>query len=348
VVAALSKYICFIKYTLNFALKVVRIKLFTMSDVLKTYLLIFVSTYKITMRKLIFIFCISVFLTSCNDGDIITVDLDFDDTFSYCGELVFYKTKSDPAESLSLKLTSPVTTIEDLIDVDPDGTKITEFTLNGTSNVFNYRSYNNNPNNVFCNDIPANVTIISDSQSDDGSVVVNSLLTEDDNDGIPAELEDINENGDLDDDDTDGDGLPNYLDDDDDGDNVSTAIENPNYSASDLLTNAQDSDADTIPDYLDTDDDGDGVLTRDEENETQDQNPTNDITDNTIGPDYLNDQVSIETPATAFRIHTIKQTFTISAVVSDFSFPNLNQDELDFGILDPSPTTERTITPDFN
>jgi len=319
-----------------------------MSGVLNTYLLIFVSTYKNTMRKILFIFCISVLLINCNDGDIITVDLDFDDTFSYCGELVFYKIKSDPAESLSLKLTSPATTIEDLLVVDPDGILISEFTLNGNTNVFNFRSYNTDPGNVFCNDIPVNVIITSDSQSDSGSVVVNTILTEDDNDGIPAELEDINENGDLEDDDTDGDGLPNYLDDDDDGDNVRTSIENPNYSASNGLSEAQDFDLDGIPDYLDTDDDGDGVLTRDEENETADQNPVNDITDNTIGPDYLNDQVSIETAATAFRIHSIKQTYTITAVVSDFSFPNLNQDILDFGTLDPAPTSERTLTPDFN
>ena len=302
------------------------------------------------MRNLISILIVCFLFTNCNDGDIITVDLDFEDTFSYCGELVLYKTKADPAESLSLKLTSPFTTIDDLIDVDPDGTLQTPFTINGSSNVFNYRSYNTSPNDVFCNDIPVNVIITNDSQSDSGSVIINTLLTEDDNDGIPAELEDLNENGDLEDDDTDGDGIPNYLDDDDDGDNVKTASENTNYSASNGLTEAQNTDSaiDDIPDYLDSDDDGDGILTRNEENETQDPNPTNDITDNTIGPDYLNDQITSEILATAYRLHTIKQTFTITAVVSGFSFPNLNQDEVDFGTLDPAPTSERTLTPDFN
>ena len=319
-----------------------------MSSVINAYLLIFASSYKRTMRKLLFIFSISFLLTNCDDGDIITVDLEFDDTFSYCGELVFYKIKSDPAESLSLKLTSPVTTIDDLIDVDPDGTLETIFTLNGSTNVFNYRSYNTAPNNVFCNAIPVNIMITNDSQSDTGKVIVNTFLTEDDNDGIPAALEDLNSNGDLEDDDTDGDGLPNYLDDDDDGDNVKTTSENPNYSASNGLSTALDTDMDGIPNFLDIDDDEDGVLTRNEENETQDQNPTNDITDNTIGPDYLNDQISTEIPATAYRIHTIKQTFTITATVTDFSFPDLTQDVLDFGKLSPSPTSQRTITPDFN
>jgi len=204
------------------------------------------------------------------------------------------------------------------------------------------------PTSYFCEAITPNVNIITDSESTSGTVTVSTVLTEDDQDGIPAELEDINGNGDLEDDDSDNDGLPNYLDDDDDGDNVKTSAEKPNYSASNGLTEAQDFDLDGVPDYLDTDDDGDGVLTRNEENETQDQNPTNDITDNTIGPDYLNDQISTEIPATAYRIHTIKQTFTVSAEVLGFSFPNLNQDVLDFGTLSPSPTSQRTLTPDFN
>ncbi|MBT8393597.1 MAG: hypothetical protein KJN66_01995 [Bacteroidia bacterium] len=300
------------------------------------------------MRNILTILTVCLLLANCNDGDVITVDLEFEDTFSYCGELVFYKTKTDPAESLSVKITSPVTTIDDLIEVDPDGTLETTITINGNSNVFYYRTYNTDPADVFCNDIPENIIITNDSQSDSGTITINTLLIEDDNDGIPAELEDLNDNGDLEDDDTDGDGIPNYLDDDDDGDNVRTVSENPNYSSANGLTEAQDTDLDSIPDFLDNDDDGDGVLTRDEENETQDQNPTNDITDNTIGPDYLNDQISTEILANAYRIHTIKQTYTISTVISDFSFPNLNQDELDFGTLDPSPTSERTLTPDFN
>lgn len=301
------------------------------------------------MRKLLYIFSFCLLLTSCDDGDIITVELEFGDTFKSCGELVFYKTKSDPSESLSLEIN---TTIEDLIELDVDNQLVSSeesFTINGSTNTFYYRTYSETlPTSYFCEAITPNINIISDSESTDGTVSVTTILIEDDNDGIPAELEDLNGNGDLEDDDTDGDGLPNYLDDDDDGDNVRTASENPNYSASNGLTDALDTDLDGIPNYLDTDDDNDGILTRNEENESQDQNPTNDITDNIIGPDYLNDQISTEILATAYRVHTIKQTFTISAIVSNFSFPNLIQDELDFGTLDPSPTSERTITPDFN
>lgn len=328
-----------------------------MSNVLNTYLLIFVSTYKNTMRKLLFIFCIPALLINCNDGDIITIDLDFDDTFEFCEvndeSVLFYKTRSDPSESLSIKLG---TSIEDLIELDDDNQLVSSeesFTINGSTNTFYYRTYSETlPTSYFCEAITPNVNIISNSESASGRVTVTTLLTEDDNDTIPAELEDLNENGDLEDDDSDNDGIPNYLDDDDDGDNVPTRSENPNYSASSGLTEAQDFDLDGTPDYLDTDDDGDDVLTRDEENDTQDQDPTNDITDNTIGPDYLNDQVSTTVTATALREHTIKQTYTITAFVSDFSFPNLNQDALDFGTLtidsqEPCPC-ERTITPDIN
>ncbi len=322
-----------------------------MNSVLNTYLLIFVSTYKNTMRKLLFIFCISALLINCDDGDIITVDLDFDDTFEYCEvneSVVFYKSKSDPSESLSIKLN---TTIEDLIVLDDNNQidPVDPFTINGSTNTFYYRTYSETlPTSYFCEAITPNVNIITDSESTSGTVTITTVLIEDDNDGIPAELEDLNENGDLEDDDSDNDGLPNYLDDDDDGDNVPTKSEKPNYSASNGLTEAQDFDLDGIPDYLDTDDDGDGVLTRNEENETMDQDPTNDITDNVIGADYLNDQIMNEVAASAFRLHTITQTYTINTIVADFSFPNLNQDILDFGTMDPSPTSERTLTPDFN
>ncbi|WBL21578.1 FKBP-type peptidyl-prolyl cis-trans isomerase [Zunongwangia sp. HRR-M8] len=46
-----------------------------------------------------------------------------------------------------------------------------------------------------------------------------------DGDGIPSWMEDINENRDLYDDDTDGDGLPNFSDNDDDGDGLPTRQE---------------------------------------------------------------------------------------------------------------------------
>ena len=57
------------------------------------------------MRKAFIILTIVslFFQSSCDDGDIITVEFDFNDTFALesCNDLVFYKTKNDPSESLS-------------------------------------------------------------------------------------------------------------------------------------------------------------------------------------------------------------------------------------------------------
>lgn len=298
------------------------------------------------MRKLLYILSLSLLVTTCNDGDVITAELDFDNTFKVCGDLVFYKTKTDPAESLSIQISD--LTISDLLAVDENNTLEISRTINGTSNLFNYRTYSagTTASDYFCNDVPpSNLNITNDSESTTGLVTINTVLTEDDNDGIPAEFEDINGNGNLDDDDTDLDTIPNYLDDDDDGDNVPTVSENPNYTEENELNTAQDTDSDGIPDYLDPDDDGDGVNTRDEENNSQDKNPLNDITNVNEGVDFLNPNVNSTVPATGYRIHKIKQTFEISLIIENFQLPNLMQDLLDFGTLNDTSITSDERNP---
>ena len=309
------------------------------------------------MRKIYSVLVVFFLLLSCDDGDIITVQLEFGDTFETCGELVVYKTKTDPDESLSLQITkTPAVTLESLLETEIDPANplfvnLVEATpqFSGSETIFNYRTYGSTiPNNLFCNDVPpANLNITQDYVSNGVNAEFLITLIEDDGDGIPAELEDINNNGDLDDDDTDGDGLPNYLDDDDDGDNVKTSTENPNYSITDGLANAQDTDSDGTPDYLDDDDDDDMVLTRDEENDSEDQNPTNDITNNSIGPDYLNSEVNNTIPATAYRIHTISQSFNVQLQLSNINIGILSQDTMDFGSLEGGSSTSRQITPTF-
>lgn len=82
-----------------------------------------------------------------------------------------------------------------------------------------------------------------------------------DNDGLSNKCEDLNNDGDLTNDDSDNDGIPNYLDPDDDNDGVPTIDEQPDLLGNGLCGNALDTDGDGIPDYLDPDDDGDGILT---------------------------------------------------------------------------------------
>lgn len=319
------------------------------------------------MRKLFSLFLLLFLLFTCDDGDIITVEFEFDDTFEACGNLVFHKEKDDPSESFSILLTSNANynSLEDVLaySLSNDGvfatptTPTIEFTINGSSNRFNYRTYDTDlPSDYFCNDVPySDIQILTDAESTSGDVTITTTLEEDDNDGIPAWFEDENLDGDDDPStnptDRDGDGIPDYLDDDDDGDNIRTVTENPNFDDDvDALVDPQDTDGDTIPDYLDDDDDGDSILTRDEENDSQDQNPANDVTNPASGlADYLNPNIMTSVPATAYRVHTITQEFTVRVQIEGFQLPNISYFGIyDFGTLEASETSNsRTLTPEF-
>ncbi|MDP5157541.1 MAG: hypothetical protein NWQ07_03055 [Flaviramulus sp.] len=299
------------------------------------------------MRKLLFIVLSISLITnnSCDDGDIITIDLEFGETFLACGEsdLVLYKIKEDPSETLSILISDY--TLEEMFAVGDNKT----FTDQKSATLY-YRTYSDAslPNDLFCSAIPPQVNITLD-ESDTCTANITTTLMEDDNDGVLAISEDINGNGNLEDDDTDGDGLPNYIDVDDDGDNIFTANENPDPNGDGDYSDAQDSDLDGIPDYLDSDDDGDGILTRDEENASQDNNPANDITNPEIGADFLNPDVANTVPATSYRQHTILQTYSVVIQLSGVSLTFLSQDPLEFGVLQNSLTSSsRSITPVFN
>jgi len=305
------------------------------------------------MRKLFLTLIILVFVPfySCDDGDIITVELDFEDTFESCGNtnLILFKTKEDPSESLSLKLNG--VELDDILQVDDNGLFEKTYTINST-NPFNYRTYSNTdlPSDLFCSDIPnSDVIITQDIESTSGMADLKTELTEDDNDGVPAELEDRNNNGDLEDDDTDGDTIPDYIDADDDGDNILTIDENPDPNGDGDISDAQDTDGDSIPDYLDDDDDGDGVKTRDEENDSQDNNPANDITNNEVGPDYLNPEVTTTVAATGYRDHSIGQTYKVTVILRDIDIQIISADVYDFGTLVNSALSKtRKGAPVFN
>lgn len=74
-----------------------------------------------------------------------------------------------------------------------------------------------------------------------------------DYDTIFSMFEDLDGDGDYINDDTDGDDIPNFVDSDDDGDGTLTKDENPDPNEDGNPSDAQDSDEDGIPDYLDTD-----------------------------------------------------------------------------------------------
>lgn len=115
-----------------------------------------------------------------------------------------------------------------------------------------------------------------------------------DSDSVPTSNEDLNGDGNLANDDTDTDGIPNFADNDDDGDTVLTEFEYVFLRNSQTFTSELDTDEDTIPDYLDDDDDGDGVLTKDEDYNGN-FNPTDDDINSNSIPDYLDNTAVLGT-----------------------------------------------------
>jgi len=113
-------------------------------------------------------------------------------------------------------------------------------------------------------------------------------------DMVATASEDLNGDGNLENDDTDGDGIPNFLDNDDDGDMVLTSFEYVFASGrnSNTTNSLLDTDNDGIPNYLDNDDDGDGVLTINEDY-NRNNNPADDDTNNNGLPDYLERTVAL-------------------------------------------------------
>lgn len=136
------------------------------------------------MRKSLFILFISIFtITSCDDGDIITIDLDFDKELALCGDVnssnyVIYDIKSDPDESLTLLF--PVNDTNNLIFNPVDDMHTGTLTINNSSVTFNYRTYNGDPLELICQDIPSStVTITNDYVATNGIVDYTSTYVDD-------------------------------------------------------------------------------------------------------------------------------------------------------------------------
>ncbi|MFI1743154.1 hypothetical protein [Thalassobellus sediminis] len=308
------------------------------------------------MRKLFYILLPLSLLTlyTCDDGDIITVEFDFDKTLELCREAnidkfvtgdnyVLSDVRKDPYESLILLF--PYSTTNEAIFNPTEANTERTLTINGTSIVFNYRTYDGDPSDLICQDIPGSATnILSDFSAASGAKVsFLSTFTDDDGDGISNELENQDPNGDgnfTDAQDTDEDGIPDYIDEDDDNDNVKTSLEKPDIDGDGNISDALDTDEDGIPNYLDNDDDGDGVLTINED-ENSDSNLLND-TDETIVerqiPRYLEENAKDSFSSGALLTNSYKRTITVSIKLLDFDLGTIQSDELDFGIY------TRTIT----
>ena len=216
-------------------------------------------------------------LIACNDGDFERPIFDFEGSnISHCGDLILHKLNSNKNAALILQL-----------DVDNDNnsffTSVIEnetysITENGNNKIF-FRTFDDAiDSNYFCQDIPNAKPSVIENWVGNASLIVNNTLEYNDNDTVTQDAEDLDNNGDFTNDDTDGDGYPNYIDIDDDGDTILTKDEDVNGDGD--PTN-DDTDGDSIPNYLDNDDDNDGTLTIFESR-------FNDTDEDTI-PDYLDE-----------------------------------------------------------
>ena len=278
------------------------------------------------MRSLlILLFCCN-FLLSCDDGDVLNVQLDFDKNLTICeppasSNFILYDTKNDPSESLTL-LFPDNAQAQSILYPTVSGNMET-MTINKSSVRFIYRTYNGDPNDYICEDIPdANVSVNENYEAESGTANFMSTFEDDDNDGVPTALEF--------DGDTDGDGIPDYKDSDDDGDNVPTLNEKPDPNDDGDLSDAQDTDGDGIPDYLDTDDDGDGTPTR-LEDENNNGNLFDDLATGAAVARFLDDTVFDTYAVTFVRPNAFRRTFRINVTLEDIDLTILATDRFELG-----------------
>lgn len=264
------------------------------------------------MRQLLYILFFGCLFNSCDDGDVFEVTLDFDQELELCTDLnsnpnrfLLYDTKTNPDESLTLLF--PIA--GNAIIFDPPSQDFeTIIPINVNTTFFNYRTYSGNPNALICQVTPLPGTVILEDYyaAPGAEAVLISSFEDDDNDGIPSEFEgrgEAAEDGTYPDAiDTDGDGIPNYIDQDDDNDNVLTINENPDPDGDGNPVDALNTDFDAemsagsniLPNYLDNDDDGDGTPTINED-ENSNGTLTDDFDEDSDLPNlarYLNPEAS--------------------------------------------------------
>lgn len=292
------------------------------------------------MRNYFFALFILITLHSCNDGDVIEVGLEFDQTLALCNQVsttyLVYDIKLDPYESLSL--TFPANSSNNLIFNPAESPATKTLMIDGSSVRFNYRTYNGNPENLLCALVPdPTVTILNNYEATSGTVTILTTFVDDDEDGIPSSVEDLNTDGDNDPatepTDRDGDGIPDYKDADDDNDNILTKFENVNYSVADGLTLALNTDGDDFPNYLDADDDGDEIPTKDED-EDGNKNPRDDFDEASLTPDtprYLDATANQPFIVNELVANIFKRSFVLKFTLTQIDIQILSTDTIELG-----------------
>ncbi len=282
-------------------------------------------------------------IAACDDGDVAVQSFDFEDQpLAYCNSdqsILFYVRNSSKTEAVLADLTVNLNNL-----LNPG---ILNYDLAGSTNNATYRIFDASAGpEYFCSAIPpTSPNVVEQYTAVSGRAELFVVVSKDD-------LDDVSTDDELPlDQDTDGDGIFNYIDFDDDGDNVPTAFELDLFNTdgdNNPLTNPLDTDEDGIPNYLDSDDDGDGILTIDEDL-NGDLDPTNDFTDPNVGPDYLNATVNLNTSQPLYREHTYQAVSGIDLTLLDLvltaSGREVIKEVLFMGSLPNFLTTTITQTP---
>ena len=308
------------------------------------------------MRTILCLIFAGTLLISCDDGDIIVTDFAFEnEELQWCGNSesqVLFNINNDLVnEAIAFRF--------DLDTPDPEFFSMEvgqmEIPLNNTNQIV-YRVFNGEVDNAyFCSEIPPVAPGVTEEyrSTTGGEVIITTTLrtaNDHDGDGVPSAQEDIS--GELD---TDGDGIPNYLDIDDDGDNILTRVE-IEVEAENNINERADSDNDGIPDFLDADDDNDGTPTKNEDwnlnlNPVDDQ-PDDDQNDDAGIPYYLNPEITDSFTVEGVRENTISSSFRYLVTIDNLTLVNQRGDgeqirlqNYELGYYD-SPSFNETLEPD--
>lgn len=284
------------------------------------------------MRRFWFgIFFLSI-LSSCDDGEIIVTNFDFEESsLQFCNgpnkNVIYAINNNDVFESISLEFSNNQLDVDENGNLIPPEEEQISFPLSGSNRVV-YRIYSSEvPSDYFCNVVPpSSPDVIEEWVSGTGAtVVVNTGFTDEtgnadpDGDGLQNSEEGWDSAGE-DHQDTDEDGIPDYLDVDDDGDNVETETELAN-SADDPVNEDgyRDTDEDGTPNYLDNDDDNDGVLTRFEVEEGDEDDPVGFQTAEGIS-NYLNQEQTAEFQHEVYIDHDINRNYGLQILINNLKF----------------------------
>ena len=284
-----------------------------------------------------------LFAASCDDGDIVEVNFEFEGDLERCAETsvnyLLYDINQNNTESFTLLF--PVSGNRIIFEPEINGQLIEREINNSTR--FNYRVYNGNPEGLICSLLgDPGTTIVDDYEAAPGALAIFiSTFEDDDGDGIPSDME--GRGGQADDgsypdaEDFDGDDLPNYRDPDDDNDNVLTEDE-IDFDENDILIE-QDTDDDGIPDWKDDDDDGDGILTIDED-EDGDTNLFDDFDPNSENiniPRFRDSLAMVSFERDSLRTVQFSRNVNVGVVIENVSIEILQTTEIDMGVYRQPP-----------